>query len=37
MKLRTWVKYLLGAWCLVDITLIVLCLYMMRLVEIGGV
>ena len=37
MKLRAWVKYLLGAWCILDIFLIVLCLYMMRLVEIGGV
>lgn len=37
MKLRTWVKYLLGAWCVLDIFLIVLALYMLRLVEIGGV
>ena len=37
MKLRTWVKYFIGAWCLLDVCLIVLVLYMIRLVEIGGV
>ena len=37
MKLRTWVKYFLGAWCLLDIMIVTLCLYMMRLVEIEGV
>jgi len=37
MQLKTWVKYLLGAWCIVDLELIVIALYMMRLVEIGGV
>ena len=37
MKIRTWVKYLLGVWCILDIFLIVLALYMARLVEIGGV
>ena len=37
MKLRTWVKYLLGAWCVLDVFLLVLTLYMLRLVEIGGV
>lgn len=37
MKLRTWTKYFLGIWCILDIFLIVLALYMDRLVEIGGV
>ena len=37
MKLRTWIKYVLGAWCVLDVFLIVLALYMDRLVEIGGV
>lgn len=37
MKLKTWVKYLLGLWCLVDLELIVVALYMERILEIGGV
>lgn len=37
MKLRTWVKYLLSVWFVLDVFLILLCLYMLRLVEIGGV
>ena len=37
MKLRTWVKYLLGTWCIIDLELIVVALYMERILEIGGV
>lgn len=37
MKLKTWVKYFLGLWCLVDLELIVVALYMERILEIGGV
>ena len=37
MKLRTWVKWLLVYMVIADFLLATLCLYMMRLVEIGGV
>lgn len=36
MRLKTWVKWLIGFMVLVDITLIVIYLYMLRLIEIGG-
>lgn len=35
MRLRSWVKYFIGIWCLIDITLLVLTLYMIRVLEIG--
>ena len=37
MKLRTWTKYFLGIWCILDIFLIILALYMARVLEIGWV
>ena len=36
MRLKTWVKWLIVFMALVDITLIVMYLYMLRLIEIGG-
>lgn len=36
MRLKTWVKWLIVFMVLVDITLIVMYLYMLRLIEIGG-
>lgn len=36
MRLKSWVKDILFIWSGVDIFLIVLLLYMLRLVEIGG-
>lgn len=36
MKVKSWVKWLIGFMVLVDITLIVMYLYMLRLIEIGG-
>ena len=37
MKLKSWVKWLLVYMVMADLLLVVICLYMMRLVEIGGV
>lgn len=37
MKLKSWVKWLLVYMVIADFLLVTLCLYMMRLVEIGGV
>lgn len=36
MKVKSWVKWLIGFMVLVDIVLIVTYLYMLRLIEIGG-
>lgn len=36
MKVKSWVKWLIGFMVLVDIALIVMYLYMLRLIEIGG-
>ena len=37
MKLKSWVKWLLVYMVMADLLLVVICLYMSRLVEIGGV
>lgn len=37
MRLKSWVKWLLCYMILADILLIVICLYMIRLIEIGAV
>ncbi len=36
MRLKSWVKDILFIWAGVDIFLIVLLLYMLRIIEIGG-
>lgn len=36
MKLKSWVKYLLDIMVISDIILITMCLYMTRIIEIGG-
>lgn len=36
MKLKSWVKYLLDIMAITDIILITMCLYMARIIEIGG-
>lgn len=36
MKLKSWVKYLLDAMVVIDIVLLTMCLYMTRIIEIGG-
>ena len=37
MRLKSWVKWLLVYMVMADVLLIVICLYMMRLIEIGAV
>lgn len=37
MRLKSWVKWLLCYMILADILLVVICLYMIRLIEIGSV
>ena len=37
MRLKSWVKWLLCYMILADILLVVICLYMIRLIEIGGI
>lgn len=37
MRLKSWVKYLLDLMVITDIILVTMCLYMMRIIEIGGV
>lgn len=37
MKLKSWVKWLLIYMVIADFLLVAICLYMLRLVEIGGV
>lgn len=37
MRLKSWVKWLLCYMILADILLVVICLYMIRLIEIGAV
>ena len=36
MKLKSWVKYLLDIMAITDIILVTMCLYMERIIEIGG-
>ena len=36
MRIKSWVKWMLLFFALLDISLIVLYLYMLRLIEIGG-
>lgn len=37
MRIKSWVKWLLVYMVMADLLLITICLYMLRLVEIGGV
>lgn len=36
MRIKSWVKYLLDFMLVTDIILITMCLYMARIIEIGG-
>ena len=36
MRVKSWVKYLLDAMVITDIVLVTMCLYMARIIEIGG-
>lgn len=36
MRLRSWVKWFLFELVAIDVMLITLCLYMIRIIEIGG-
>lgn len=36
MKLKEWVIIVLGTWAAIDFCLVVLYLYMLRIIEIGG-